>query len=232
MPILSQIFCYNRNMKKIILTIIFLICLTCAQVTYADVVAMSSKSIKHYGIGLLNLPVNTKVYKLPDKNSEVIWEIEYDKIRNTSIIKSNNNKRIPYITYVPSENIALLTVETNAQNGWYNVYINQKDGETGWVYCENDSEFYTYKSLFYKYGKKYGVNIFADIPKGKKVLYSKQSTDSKRLEELQYPKYVNFTVISGNWMLTTVNDMTKQAKVGWFNWRNEDGTLNMFPNFK
>jgi hypothetical protein len=74
--------------------------------------------------------------------------------------------------------------------------------------------------------------MFNDLTNDKKVLYSKNSTNSQVLEQLTYPKYISFTMIYGNWLLATVNDMSKQAKVGWFNWRNDDGTLNMFPNFK
>ena len=70
------------------------------------------------------------------------------------------------------------------------------------------------------------------MPKSKKNLYAKEDTSSQVLAELTYPKYINFTVIRGNWMLASVQDISKQPKIGWYNWRNEDGTLNMFPNFK
>ena len=70
------------------------------------------------------------------------------------------------------------------------------------------------------------------MPEDEKVLYAAEDKNSQVLEKLTYPKFITFTVIRGNWLLAAVNDMTKQAKVGWFNWRNDDGTLNMFPNFK
>ena len=65
-----------------------------------------------------------------------------------------------------------------------------------------------------------------------KTLYSKEDKTSKVLDEFSYPKFITFTVIRGNWLLATVQDVSGQPKVGWFNWRNDDGTLNMFPNFK
>ena len=74
--------------------------------------------------------------------------------------------------------------------------------------------------------------MFSDLTNDEKVLYAKEDTNSQVIEQLTYPKFITFTVIRGNWMLVSVNDMTKQAKVGWFNWRNDDGTLNMFPNLK
>ena len=59
---------------------------------------------------------------------------------------------------------------------------------------------------------------------------SREDVTSKILDKINYPRFVTFTVIRGNWLLATVNDRTKQPKVGWFNWRNDNGTLNMFPN--
>ena len=132
----------------------------------------------------------------------------------------------------PEKDVALLTVDINPGNNWYCVFLNQETGETGWVYNDDPDAFCTYKGLLYKYGKKFGLKLFSDLPKDKKVLYSSISTKSRVLEELTYPKHITFTYVRGNWVLVTVNDMSKQAKVGWFNWRNEDGTLNLFPKFK
>ena len=85
--------------------------------------------------------------------------------------------------------------------------------------------------MFYKWGKAYGIRVFNDLTSEEKVLYSKEDKTSKKVDEFSYPKFVTFTVIRGNWLLATVQDITGEPKVGWFNWRNEDGTLNMFPNF-
>lgn len=219
-------------MKKLLLFFILLIYLLIVVPARADILALSSKSIKYYGIGVINLPKSYKIYQYPYKESNIIREINYEGIKKSAIVNTIDMRKNPYITYIPSEKIALLTVEASVGNGWYNVYLNQQTGETGWIYCEDEESFYTYKSLFYTFGKKYGIRMFSDLPKEKKVLYAKQSEESQKLEQLSYPKYITFTVIRGNWLLATVNDMTKQAKVGWYHWRNDDGTLNMFPNFK
>ena len=84
--------------------------------------------------------------------------------------------------------------------------------------------------MFYRYGKKYGLRFFNDLTPEEKVLYAKEDLSSRVLEQINYPKFVNFTVIRGNWMLASINDNAKQTKIGWFKWRNDDGTLNMFPN--
>ena len=222
----------NSLIMKNFLLFIFFILYSFFIPVFADIIPLSSKDIKYYGIGVLKMPDNYKVYQSPDKTSPLLHNININKEKKSAIIKSKNKEKFSYIVYIPSEKNIFFTVETNNEDGWYNVYLNQKTGETGWVYNPESSSFYTYKSLFYAFGKKYGVRIFNDLPKDKKVLYAKQSENSQKLEQLTYPKYISFTVISGNWILLTVSDMTKQAKVGWFNWRNDDGSLNMFPNFK
>ena len=62
-------------MKKIILLLIFFIFSFILPVK-ADVIPMSSTSIKYYGIGVINMPMNYNVYEKPDKNSEIIKEVK------------------------------------------------------------------------------------------------------------------------------------------------------------
>ena len=197
----------------------------------ADIIPMSTKSIKYYGEGVLNLPQNYTVYQYPYEDAKILKEVNYDNIKRSAIVNSVDMRKISYIAYVPSNNVALLAVDLNPGNDWYCVFLNQETGETGWVYNPNKDDFYTYKRLFYVYGKKYGIRFFNDLTEEQKVLYSKEDITSRILDKINYPLFVSFTVIRGNWLLATVNDRTKQPKVGWFNWRNDNGTLNMFPNF-
>ncbi len=198
----------------------------------ADILPLSSKSIKHYGIGVLNMPKSYTVYQYPYKDAKILREVNYDGIKRSAIVNTIDMRKVSYVAYVPSENIALLTVDLNPGNDWYCVFLDQGTGETGWVYHKNKRDFYTYKQMFYKWGKKYGLRVFNDLPQNDKVLYSKEDLASKVLDEIKYPKHISFTVIRGNWLLATVKDYTGQPKVGWFNWRRDDGVLNMFPNFK
>lgn len=219
-------------MKKFIVVLVFFIFTFFNMPVWADIIPLSSKSIKYYGIGVLNMPKNYTVYQYPYFDSKILREVNYDNIARSAIVNSLDLRKVSYIAYVPSNNVALLSVDLNPGNDWYCVFLNQETGETGWVYNEDKNSFYTYRNLFYKYGKKYGIRFFNDLSDDEKVLYSKEDLSSKILDKINYPLFVSFTVIRGNWILTTVNDRTKQPKVGWFNWRNVDGTLNMFPNFK
>ncbi len=219
-------------MKKFIIFVLFFVFGCFILPVWADIIPLSTKSVKYYGIGVINVPKNYTVYQYPYFESKVIREVNYENLGKSAIVNTVDMRKVSYIAYVPSNNVALLAVDLNPGNDWYCVFLNQETGETGWIYNENKDDFMTYRQLFYRYGKKYGIRFFNDLTKDEKVLYSKEDKSSQIIDELSYPKYVTFTVIRGNWLLASVNDMTKHAKVGWFNWRNDDGTLNMFPNFK
>ena len=219
-------------MKRFLLLIIFFTIIAFTMPVKADIIPLSSKSIKYYGVGVLNMPKSYTVYQYATPESKVLREVNYENIKKSAIVNTVDMRKVSYVAYVPSNNVALLAVELDPGNGWYSVYLDQQTGETGWVYNDEQGAFCTYKELFYKYGKPYGIRLFNDLPKEERVIYSAEDTNSKVLEQLTYPKYINFTVIRGNWLLASVNDLSKQAKVGWMNWRNDDGTLNMFPNFK
>ncbi len=222
----------KRFIFYFILFILFIFSFFAVLPAKADIIPLSSRNIKHYGIGVLNMPQSYKVYQYPYEDAKIIREACYDNLKNSAIVNSVDMRKVSYVAYVPSNNVALLTVDLNPGNNWYCVFLNQETGETGWVYNDNPDAFYTYRRLFYDFGKKYGLRLFGDLTNEEKVLYAKEDTNSQVIERLTYPKFITFTVIRGNWMLVSVNDMTKQAKVGWFNWRNDDGTLNIFPNLK
>lgn len=219
-------------MKKILIYLIFIILVVFSMPVKADILPLSTKSIKYYGIGVLNMPKNYKVYEFPRLDADIIRDVSYEGLKKSAIVNTIDMRKVSYVAYVPSNDVALLAVDMNPLDNWYRVYLNQSTGEMGWVYCEDRESFYTYKQIFYKWGKPYGIKAFNDLSEDDKILYSKEDKTSKIVDKFTYPRFITFTVIRGNWLLATVQDVTGQPKVGWFNWRNEDGTLNMFPNFK
>ena len=197
-----------------------------------DILPVTSGSISHYGCGVINLPKNFVVYSAPSEASKVLKIVDY-----------SDNKQSPDMSYIPSyenisvafspaNSISLVVVETNEENGWYEVYYDQKTGKTGWVKNMNQDAFKTWKDVFYLWGKKYGLYIFKDVQDDKKVLYSQPGGEGQRLEDITYAKYINFSMVQGNWMLVTVLDLGCKAKIGWMQWRTDDGKLLMFPTFK
>ena len=219
-------------MKKIIVSALILILCVFIIPVMADILPLSNKSIKHYGIGVLNMPKSYTIYQYPRTDSNILREVNYENMKRSAIVNSVDMRKVSYVAYVPENNVALLTVDLNPGNDWYSVFIDQQSGETGWVYEKNEDNFYTYKRLFYKYGKPFGIRFFSDLDEGAKIIYSQPDKKSQKIEEVKYPKHITFTVIKGNWILANVNDIGKASKIGWIKWRNDDGTLNMFPHFK
>ena len=219
-------------MKRFLLLIIFFIFTFFILPAKADILPMGSKSVKYYGIGVLNMPLNYTVYQYPYKEAKILKEVSFENIQKSAIRNRVDLRKVSYIAYVPEQNLALLPVELEPGNDWYCVYINQDTGEKGWVYNEDKSAFMTYRRFFYKYGKKYGIRFFNDLTDEEKVLYAKEDLNSQVLERIKYPRFATFTAIRGNWMLVVVNDASKKPRIGWLNWRNDDGSLKVFPHLK
>lgn len=216
-------------MKKIIL--LFLIIFFMPLMAFADFLPHNVKSIKHYGIGVLNRPEAFSVYSEPDFKSPIIKKITPVSAKTSSIIASNKIKYLAKDSFIAlrnKEKIALLTVETAQEDGWYEVYINQKKGETGWVYDKEQKDFYTWKGLFNAY-KSTGFRFMHGVPDEIQTLYASDSFDSQIIKFLEYPSKITFSMIKGNWMLVTVREYDGSNNIGWLKWRNEDGSLNLFP---
>lgn len=199
---------------------------------FADVVPLSSKTIKYHGIGLLNVPRSYTIYQYPYDDAKATKEINYDAMTKSAIVKKIDMRKVSYVAYVPESDVAFLTVDLHPGNNWYRVFLNQETGETGWIYDENEENFYTYRRLFYKFGKQYGIRFYNDLDEEKKILYSQPTKKSQKLGTVKYPRHISFTIIQGNWLLGMVNEIGSIHRIGWIRWRNNDGTLNMFPNFK
>ncbi len=218
-------------MKKFFLALI-LFFLT-ATFAFADVIPSTTKSIKHYGFGVLNMKNSFCVYEQPSETSKVLKKIDFEvDSRYQPVLGEPRSYDNTLIVYSPSKSIALIAVLSNSEDGWYEVYYDQKNGYTGWVKQTDINAFKTWRNAFYDWGKKNGLYFFKDVPDEKRRLYSQDSLDSQALETFAYPKYINFSMIRGNWMLVSVLDIGQYTKIGWVKWREDDGTLLLFPSFK
>lgn len=198
---------------------------------FADIMPSSSTSISHYGMGVLNLPDCFVVYSKPDMHSPVIKQVNLIQ-PPSAIISQENPVDNMLIVNVPSTHLALATVETNQEDGWFEINYNQKTGQTGWVKMQNLDNFMTWKEFLTSWGKSNGLYFFKDTPDSVKKLYSQDSADSQTVESFTYAKYITFSMIRGNWMLVTVLDLGNSSKIGWIQWRRDDGKLYLFPNLK
>ena len=83
-------------MKKIFSLLILLILFIFSTSAFADIIPSSTKSIKYYGIGTLNMPKSYTVYKYPDAESDVIREVNYDDLKKSAIVNSIDMKLFSY----------------------------------------------------------------------------------------------------------------------------------------
>lgn len=220
---------YNSVMKKFILILIIMLMPILA---YADFLPHNTSSIKHYGIGVLNKSQGFKIYSEPDFNSKVKKEITYVFAKSSSILyssKNDNTQKNLFIAMRTQDRIALLTVETEQGDGWYEVCIDQRTGETGWIYDANKQDFLNWRGFFTVYGKTTGLRFMHGVPDEIQTLYAKDSLDSQIIKMLEYPKKITFSMIRGNWMLVTAHEFDGTYNIGWLKWRNDDGSLNLFP---
>lgn len=218
--------------KKLIVSVILM--LTTVMTVYAaDRVPTSSKSIRHYGIGLLKMEKDFDAFIAPTEKSKKLKHFELPILdKKSAIVRDNRNVYNPYVVNMPSKNEFYTAIAEYPENGWAQIYINQNGSQLGWVKIKDDSKFLTWKEFVYKFGRENGVKIMTDVPKAEFKLYSKDSEEAQVVDEFTYPEQVALRIIRGNWALVTVVDSGSVYKTGWFKWRTDEGKLRIFPKMK
>ena len=95
-------------MKKFIIFVLFFVFGCFILPVWADIIPLSTKSVKYYGIGVINVPKNYTVYQYPYFESKVIREVNYENLGKSAIVNTVDMRKVSYIAYVPSNNVALL----------------------------------------------------------------------------------------------------------------------------
>lgn len=217
--------------KKIFL-ILTIFALTNTLSLAADRIPSSSKSIRHYGIGVLKLQEDFCIFAKPDEKSKNIQKFILPVPQQSAIIKETQKTVNPYIVSIPKKHEFYAAVSEYPEEDWIEIYFNQNGKETGWTKISDKSDFLTWKEFVYKYGKKNGLTLMKDVPDSEFRLYSQDNEDSQIVDEFTYPQYISLRMIRGNWMLITVVDSGNIYKTGWFRWRTDDGKLRVFPKMK
>ena len=214
-------------LKKVLLLLI--VFSTTVLTAFADKVPTSSKSIRHYGIGLYKVESDFYVFDKPDANARKIYHFILPSAKKSAIVRETRKNINPYVVNIPTKNEFYTTVYEYPENGWMKIYYNQNGKETGWVKLPSKSNFLTWKEFVYKYGKKNGLKLMRDVPSSSFKLYSQDSEDAQVVDTFTYPEYIALRMIRGNWMLVTVVDTGTVYKTGWFKWRTDNGELRVFP---
>ena len=215
--------------KKALVTLIIFSMTSLA--VLADKIPTSSKSIKHYGIGLLKMEKDFNVYSKPDENSKILKSFTLP-VQQSAIVEDTRKGVNPYVVNIPSKKEFFVTIYEYPEKNWVQIYYNQNGKETGWVKMPAKSDFLTWKEFMYKYGKKNGISLMKDVPSSSFKLYSQDSEESQVVDTFTYPEYIALRIIRGNWALVTVVDTGTVYKTGWFRWRTDDGKLRVFPKMK
>ena len=197
---------------------------------YAKNIPLYSTSISQTGVGIIKLPHEFSVYYAPDLRSKVIKEFQWGRIDDANIEDTDLSDN--FIIINTADDAAYMTVLTESDgDGWYEICYDQKNGYTGWV-SPSEYEFYPWYSFFTKYGKKFGLYAFRDIPVELKRLHSKPDENSQTINTFENAKNIRVQMYRGNWALVRVYDYEGRLMIGWIKWRNEDGKFNYFPLLK
>ena len=217
-------------MRKIILAL-FLIITLAFPAFCVEYIPKYKGNIPNYGIGLYFGTGKATVYEAPDVNSPIVAELSWD----SETAKINNESTSPkniFAVFLPKKALSAFIVVDEQGTEFTKIIYNTPQQLTGWIKNEEQNKAFYWRQLFYKYGKTKGLNLFLNTPKEEKILRLTPEELGETSYTFVFPKYIRLQLIKGNWALLKVVDYDSEQKVGWFKWRNEDGTLNMFPQFE
>ena len=216
-------------MKKLILSIIFVLCLMLPAFS-VDFMPKYNDSIKDYGIGLYFGEGEVTVYEEPNDKSQVIADIHWDA-EHVFINDTAYDPRYIFGIFLPKKALAGF-IALDEDGDYTKIIYDNSRGLSGWIKNAPETKAYNWRQLFYKYGKTKGIYLFANTPKDNKILKVSPDDDAETSSTFVYQKFIRLQIIKGNWALVKVLDYDDEEKIGWFRWRNPDGTLNMYPNFR
>ena len=216
-------------MKKII-AVIILSFLFITPGFGVDFLPKYNNSINNYGIGLYFGNGDATLYKEADDKSPVVAKLSWD----TQSVSVNGIKTEPknvFGVFLPDNALSGFIVLDEEGSNYTKVIYDNKKGLSGWIKNAPNTKVFYWRQLFYKYGKSKGLYIFANIPKDERNLRLSPEDFADISYSFIYPKYIKIQLINGNWALIKLVDYDNEQKVGWFRWRNSDGSLNMYPLF-
>ena len=216
-------------MKKIILSLI-ITCFILFPAIASEFLPRYNNNIKNYGIGLYFGNGTATIYQSPDEKSPIIAKLNWDAENVYFGNKIASPKNI-FAVFIPEKGLSGF-IATDEQGIEFTeiIYDNSK-GLKGWIKNAPDNKAFYWRQLFYKYGKTKGLYLFANMDKSTKYLMVAPSDEAEVSHKIIYPKFIKLQLIKGNWALIKVVDYDNEQKVGWYKWRNSDGTLNLFPDF-
>lgn len=188
-------------------------------------------SIKNYGIGLYFATGAVTIYEQPDETSNVLEKMNWDN-KNVYTLAGSKKPQNVFALFSPKKGMAGFIAIDEEGTSYTKIIYNIPGNLSGWIKNDKDCRVFYWGELFQKFGSTKGVYFFADTKKDDKILRLTPQEDGDISYEFLYPKAVRVQLVRGNWVLLRVGEYDGSQKIGWFKWRNSDGTLNMFLNIE
>lgn len=217
-------------MRKLILSLIASFFLT-LPILAVEFLPRYNDSIKNYGIGIYFGNGATTVYQEPNDKSPIIAKLNWDA-ENVYMGKEILSPRNIFAVFLPEKGLSGFIATDEQGTEYTEIIYNNSKGLKGWIKNDTENKAFYWRQLFYKYGKTKGLYMFANMDESSKYLMLAPDDEAEVSHKIIYPKFIKLQLIKGNWALIKVVDYDNEQKVGWYKWRNSDGTLNLFPDFK
>ena len=193
----------------------------------ADVMPYYTGSISNETIGFLQVPKTFKLYLYPREDSQNIENVSWTDT-SVKLNKSEIEPSALFAAQVEAKNLAFCMV-IDMQDDWYKIIYDKTTNKSGWIKASNPDDFWSLKDFYAYYGRKYGLYYMKNVDYRKRGYYSGADKLSQKLGGFTYIRSVKLNKISGNWALATILDMGGQLKIGYIQWREDDGSIILFP---
>ncbi|MDD3594357.1 MAG: hypothetical protein PHX18_07000 [Candidatus Gastranaerophilales bacterium] len=188
-------------------------------------------NIKNYGIGLYFATGAVTIYEQPDEKSRVLEKMNWDN-KSVYTLAGTQKPQNVFAVFSPKKGMAGFIALDEEETSYTKIIYNGQSNLSGWIKNDPDCRVFYWGELFQKFGSARGLYFFADTRKEDRILRLTPQEDGAISYEFLYPKAVKAQLVRGNWVLLRVGEYDGTQKIGWFKWRNADGTLNMFLNIE
>lgn len=214
-------------MKRFKFLLIFAILFFMNLPVLADVMPYYTGSISKQTIGFLQVPKSFNLYLYPRYDSEIIDSVKWTntsvELKKTSIEPSSL-----FAAQIQSKDLAFCMV-IDEQDDWYKIIYDKTNNKSGWIKPKAEEDFWGLREFYSYFGRRYGLYYMKNIDYRKRGIYSGADSLSQKLGGFTLIKSIRLNKLSGNWALVTVSDLDSLPKIGYIQWREQDGTIVLFP---
>lgn len=211
-----------------VFAVLFLVLFSAAAV-FADVMPYYTSALSKETIGFLQMPKSFTLYLYPRADSHIVETVRWSKVEVNLTNKTVEPAEV-FAVQIPSKNTNFCMV-VDEQDDWYKIVYDKTQNKSAWVKPASNDNFWGLRDFYAYYGKQYGLYYMKNIDYRKRGIYSGAYDESQKLGGFTLIKSIKLHKISGNWALVTVVDFDNKPKIGYIRWREDDGSILLFPKF-